>query len=149
MSSSLGRINGGSWTKKTSNGLTWRLATENDLLAIGGLYADMEARLGEQDRPDFFSDPVVLTLVAEDETGTVVSALYGETTIELTSIGLHKPSIETISEIFPDLKQFFADRFYRVANVFVYKPLARLLRKFIPGCVQTKDTLARFTYRIR
>lgn len=149
MSSSLGRDDKGAWTKTTSNGLKWRLAVEADLLAIGGLLAAMEARLGKQDRPDFFDDPVVLTLVAEDAAGTVVSALYGEMTIELTSIGLDKPSMETVSEIFPDLHQFFGDRFYRVANIFVPKPLARLLRKLLPGCVQTSDTLAHFIYRIR
>jgi hypothetical protein len=148
MSSSLGR-DGGTWKKRTSNGLTWRLAHESDLLAIGGLFAEMEARLGKQDRPDFFSDPVVLTLVAQDETGAVVSALYGEATIELTSIGLNKPSIETVHEIFPDLHQFFSDRFYRIAHVFVHKPIARLLRKLLPNCEPTSKTLAHFVYRIR
>jgi len=145
----LGRNDGGKWTKQTSNGLTWRLARESDLLVIGGLLAEMEKRLGKQDRPDFFDDPVVLTLVAEDATGTVVTALYGEMTVELTSIGLHKPSIESVSEIFPDLQQFFGDRFFRVANVFVPRPLARLLHQLLPGCERTSKKLAHFVYRIR
>jgi hypothetical protein len=143
------RITGLEWRHRASNGYTWRLALPEDLPRIRELWAAQEAKIGPQDRPDLFEMPVVLTLVAENEHGEVVEALYGEVTIEWTSVGIERAALRTVAELFPYLRKFCGDRTLRLARVNVPRRIAGMMRKFLPSLKQIDEEVAQFVFRIR
>jgi hypothetical protein len=79
--------------RKAENGVTCHLGTLEDLPAIYDLWECRERILGPQDKPMLFARPVVLTLVAEDESGKIVDAVYFEATIDVTKIGCPTPDL--------------------------------------------------------
>lgn len=143
------KIGGPEWRFRASNGYVWRLATPEDQPRIEEIWAEQERAIGRQDRPDLFEMPVILTLVAEDHAGVVVEALYAELTVEFVSIGTERSALRTVHEMFRHLRQFCGERSMRLARVNVPRRLAGMVRKFLPGLVQTEDELAQFVFRIK
>ena len=94
------------WTRKTG-ALTWRLAVPDDLLAIRKLRNISHRLTGEPQRnPRLFSMPVLLTLVAEDETGKVVDCLYVEAIAELVKMGCGPDSFAEMAGLEEDLSMW-------------------------------------------
>ena len=85
-------------------------------------------RIGPQDRPRLWESPVLLTLVAVNENGTIVCALYIEAVAELTMIGLSRDGFEGAWELLPELSHFLLQRKFRIARVSVPKKIARFMR---------------------
>lgn len=137
------------WRQATDKGRTWRLANFNDLPRLNELWDGMEQRLGKQDRPDLFAMPVTLTLVAEDETGTVVAGIYGEAVIDWTMIGTDRKTAESINDLFPMLRQYLGERSIRVARVLVPKRLAKGMAEALPQMVEIGHLFASFVCVIR
>lgn len=137
------------WRLKASNGITWRLAVIEDMPRLTELWDNMDKRLGKQDRPDLFAMPVVLTLVAEDEHGIIVSGLYGEAVIDFTGIGTDRRAMLTASEIIPTLHEFLLERTIRVVRVLVPKRVAKGMSALLPGLSEITQSFAQFIYQIR
>lgn len=149
MEVTLPKIGDYDWRFQTSNGYTWRLARAEELPLIEDLWCVQESVIGKQDKPDLFNIPVVLTLVAENEAGEIVEALYAEAVVEFTSIGAERGALRSVNELFPHLRRFCGDRSLRVARVNVPRGIARMVRKFLPGLVQLDEELSQFVFRIR
>jgi hypothetical protein len=137
------------WRHKATSGLTWRLAVESDIPRIHDLWTAMEGKLGKQDKPDLFEVPVVLTLVAEDEAGVIVSAIYGEAVVDWTGIGTDRRAADSLSELFPVLHSFLFDRGIRVTRVLVPRRLAKGMRDVLPWMTDISHKFAQFAYTVR
>ncbi len=127
------------------------MATVNDLPEIEALWEALDARLGPQDRPDLFANPVVLTLVAEDARGQIVDAVYGEATIEWTMIGGTRRGAQALPPLVETLKQFCGER-VRYARVLVPRggaedTLARYMARKLPGLIEVGKLYAHFVCR--
>lgn len=91
------------WTKCTGS-LRWRLATPDDLPAIRRLRNASQRLTGEPQRnPALFDMPVLLTLVAENQDGKIVDALYLEAQVELVKIGCSPDGLAEIAGLEEDL----------------------------------------------
>jgi hypothetical protein len=136
------------WRLRTSNGYVWRLARIEDLLRVHQMWFEQEQRVGKAARLDLMKMPAVLTLVAENDAGEIVEALYGEATVEWASIGLERGALETVSELFPALERFCGERSVRLCRVNVPRRLAALVSRFIPGMKRIDREMAQFVFRI-
>lgn len=137
------------WRLKTSNGYTWRLARLEDMLRVYQLWSEQDARMGDSPRVDLMNMPVVLTLVAENASGEIVEALFGEATFEWISVGLERDALQTVNELFPALERFSAQRSVRVCRVNVPRRLARLVRRFLPGLRHCDEEISQFVFDVR
>lgn len=139
------------WRLPTSEGVTWRLATRDDLPELRRLWAEMDARMGvKNDKPDPFAEPVVLTLVAVDAvTGRIDSALYGELVVDWAMIGTSRRTARTINELIPHLALFLFPRSIRAARVLVPRRLERHMAKLVPRLRNITESFAQFAYIIR
>lgn len=91
------------WTKKTGS-LTWRLGTPDDLPAIRRLRNISERFLHQrQSQIGLFSPPVLLTLVAENEKGKIVEALYVQSIVEISKIGCTGSGLDETAGLEADL----------------------------------------------
>lgn len=129
--------------------MIWRLAVKSDLPRIHELWAEMDRKFGRQDRPDLFAMPVLLTLVAEDENGVVVSALYGECVVDWTMIGANREAGRMVDKLFPYLEHFLLERTIRVARVLVPKRIERHMQKLLPQMRNISESFAQFVYVLR
>jgi hypothetical protein len=74
--------------RRTTGNLTWRLAVPEDQPAIDRIKEASERLLDEKQKsPALFGRPVLLALVAENDAGDVVDAMYLESTVEVIKIG--------------------------------------------------------------
>lgn len=137
------------WRLKAANGLTWRLAIPEDMASIFLLWQEMDRKLGKQDKPDLFDMPVMLTLVAEDEAGTIRGAIYGEAVVDFTGIGTDRAVMEAVPDLFPTLRDYLGERTIRVVRVAVPRLLRRGMARALPGLVEITQRLAVFVYTIR
>jgi hypothetical protein len=137
------------WRMKVENGLTWRLAKPEDMPHLLELWHSMEKKLGRQDKPDLFAMPVVLTLVAEDEQGVIVSGVYGEAVIDFTGIGTDRRSMACLGELFPVLEAHLLERTIRTVRVLVPRRLAKGMKAVLPGLSEITQQFAQFVYQIR
>jgi hypothetical protein len=81
--------------RKTTGRLTWRLATSADLPAIRRLRNVSERFLQQPQRnPSLFDLPVLLALVAENEKGKIVDAVYLEIQVELIKMACTRSGAE-------------------------------------------------------
>lgn len=104
--------------KKTTGELTWRLAVPDDLLAIRKLRIASERFLNQKQRNiPLFSSPILLTLVAEDETGKIVDALYIETQVEIAKIGCSEAGFTETAGLAEDLSMWLRAIGYKRANI--------------------------------
>ena len=94
------------WSKCTGK-LTWRLVTADDLPAIGRLKNVSERFLGQPQRnPSLFRMPVLLALVAENERGKIVDALYLEAQVELVKLACTAESLTELAGLEEDLSKW-------------------------------------------
>lgn len=114
--------------RKPAHGLTWRLAQPKDAPALVDLLDQMERRIGVQDRPDFYAAPVLLTLVAEDAAGRIVTAVYAEAVAELTMVGLSREGMLGVAALEEELAGFLFARGFRVARLSIPARLERFMR---------------------
>ena len=110
---------------RTYNGLTWRLATVDDLPAILKLWRAKERFLGKkQDMPPLFSRPTLITLVAENEACRIVDGLFVEATVDVTKLGCSKDGFESTTAVCDDIADWLKERGFRLASIVVPKLLA-------------------------
>lgn len=105
--------------RKRVGDLTWRAATFDDVPVILRLWKTTDRLLGEQDKPMLFARPVLLTLVAEDDAGRIVDALYLEATVDITKIGCSRSGFEGALPLAEDLRQWLRSRGFRMARITV------------------------------
>lgn len=100
--------------RRTSEGLTWRIALPSDAGAIERMW-DAKARvLGSKcDLPDLFAPPVILTLVAEDERGHVVDGAFLEAVIDVTKLGARPGGFKSLAGVADELAYFVRSRKFR------------------------------------
>ena len=105
------------WTKTTGL-LTWRLAVPDDLPAIRRLRNASERFLNQPQRDTpLFSSPVLLTLVAEDEPGRIVDALFVESQVEIVKIGCSEAGFAETAGLEADLSAWLRGIGFKRANV--------------------------------
>lgn len=110
---------------RTMNGLTWRLATIDDLPAIMGLWKAKERFLGcKQDMPQLFARPTLIVMVAENEAGVVVDGLYVEATVDVTKLGCSAEGFESTLAVADDLGDWLKSLGFRMASIVVPKRLS-------------------------
>lgn len=109
----------------TMHGLTWRLATVDDLPAILKLWRTKERFLGrKQDMPPLFARPTLITLVAVDDNGVIRDGLYVEATVDVTKLGCSQDGFESTLAVYEDIADWLKDRGFRLASIVTPKKLA-------------------------
>lgn len=139
-----------SWSLE-SEGLRWRIAVEKDLPALTQLLDAAHMMVGAQERPDFFSFPVVLTLVAENADGLVVDGLYVEFEAYIRKIGLSRQGMLSAEALVPMLGSFLVSRKIRIGRVAVPVRLARVMRDSMKrmGLVDVSNTFTHWVMKLR
>jgi hypothetical protein len=100
--------------RRTSDGLTWRIATAEDMPAIERIWQAKARVIGVKcSLPDLFAPPVVLTLVAEDDTGRVVDGAFLEAVIDVTKLGARPGGFQSLTGIADELAAFARRRKFR------------------------------------
>lgn len=111
--------------QRTYSGLTWRLATLDDLPAILKLWKAKERFLGcAQDLAPLFSRPTLITLVAEDADGNIVDGLVAEAHIDITKLGVSRTGFESTIAVADDIADWLKERGFRMASIVVPKSLS-------------------------
>lgn len=91
------------WSRCTGK-LLWRAAEAKDLPAIRRLQNVAERFSGvPQRRPNLFDLPVLLTLVAEDQNGKIIDALYLEAQVEIVKLASTAAGFEESEKLQNDL----------------------------------------------
>lgn len=131
-------------------GVVWRILRYEDLPELRRLWAEMDAKLGKQDKPDQFRMPVVLTLVAEDDqTGEMLSAIYGEAVVDFTMIGTSRRVARSVKTVIPYIELNLFPRSIRIVRVLVPVRLARHVGRLLPRFTNITQSFAQFVYKIR
>jgi hypothetical protein len=133
------------WSHETANGLTWRMMRIEDAPRVLDLWAEMDRKLGRQDKPNLFALPVLLTLVAEDEAGDIVTALYGEAVVDLTLIGMDRRAMESTAELTRPLGGFLRSQWgIRAVRVLVPMRLRKGMKRLLPQFREITELVAQF-----
>ena len=114
------------WTdfRRTTGNLTWRLAQKEDQPAIDRIIEASERVLDEKQKsPALFGRPVLLALVAEDEKGEVVDALYLETTVEVCKVGCSSTALIETAGLESDLYAWLRGMGFKTATIRTRKSL--------------------------
>ena len=101
--------------RRTSDGLTWRVALPEDMPAIQRIW-DAKARvIGVKcSLPDLFAPPVLLTLVAEDDRGRIVDGVFLEAIVDVTKLGAKPGGFQSLTGIADELASFVHNRKFRL-----------------------------------
>lgn len=93
---------------------------------------EMKDRIGvTPDCPDMFAPPVIVTLVAEDESGTIVQGLYMEMVVDLTMLGLHREAFDSAEVLLPTLAGLAFSRRIRTGRVTTLRSMRSRVRKML------------------
>lgn len=104
--------------RRCTGKLTWRLATPEDLPSIRRIRGATERFLHQrQSQIDLFSPPVLLTLVAENEHGKVVDALYVQSIVEISKIACAGTGFEETAGLEEDLLAWLVGIGFRQAII--------------------------------
>jgi hypothetical protein len=104
--------------RKTTGKLTWRLAVPDDLPAIRRLRNVTERFLQQPQRnPQLFGLPVLLTLVAVNERGTIVDLVYIEAQVEVVKMACTAVGFEESMALDEDLSKWLRECGFRTALV--------------------------------
>jgi hypothetical protein len=114
-----------------AKGLTWRCALPQDMFAMERLWKAKGRVVGNDDRPDLFAWPVVLTLVAEDDQGFIVDGVFLEAVVDVTKIGCSPEGFESLVGIAPELAGFVASRKMRFVYAILPTRLDRVMGKLL------------------
>lgn len=135
----------------TSEGLRWRIAVPEDIPHLTMLLDSAHMMVGEQERPDFFAFPVVLTLVAENPEGIIVDGLYVEFEAYIRKIGLNKQGMRSAEALTPMLASFLVSRRIRLARIAVPTRLAKIMRRTVErtGMVDVTDRFTHWVMKLR
>lgn len=109
------------------DGLIWRVALQKDEPGIAGVLDAVDNRLGKQDRPDLYAAPVLLTLVAEDETGAIVDGLYIELVAEIVKFSDNRRAFDSYEKLLPYIGSFLQSREVRVVQMNVLSRWERVM----------------------
>jgi hypothetical protein len=135
----------------TSEGLTWRIAVEQDLPYLTMLLNSAHMMVGPQERPDFFAFPVVLTLVAENSDGIIVDGLYVELEAYIRKIGLSRRGMLSAEALVPMLGSFLVSRKVRLGRVAVPKRLTKIMSASMRrmGLTDVTDKFSHWVLKLR
>jgi hypothetical protein len=137
------------WRLKTANGLTWRMMRIEDAPRVVDLWREMDRKLGKQDSPNLFALPVLVTLVAEDELGEIVEALYGEAVIDLTLIGCDRRAMASTVELTGPLGSFLKSQWnIRAVRVLVPRRLRAGMKRLLPQFRDITERFAQFVFNL-
>lgn len=121
-----------SYSKTTVTGITWRLATPDDMGSIRRIRGISERLRGvPQRKPNLFEKPVLLALVAENEHGRIIDAVYVEMQVEVVKIGLSASGMIESAAIEPDLTQWLRDLNFRTVLVTTPPTLKERMGNFL------------------
>lgn len=139
------------WRLK-SGAVTWRLALPSDAMAMAGLVVDMQERTGvERDCPDMFAWPVMITLVAEDDSGTIVGAVYMEAIAEIKMLNFNRDAFTSAEALLPLLAGLANERKIRWGRVstkhWIQRRVSRMLRAV--GFELEPDRMDHWLFRVR
>lgn len=110
--------------RRTTGELTWRLALESDQPAIDRIIEASERLLDEKQKsPALFGRPVLLALVAEDESGAVVDCLYLETTVEVCKVGCSTTALIETAGLESELYTWLRGMGFKTATIRTRKSL--------------------------
>ena len=125
--------------------------TAADLPRLLELWDEMDEKFGgRQDRPNLFSVPVMVTLVACDgETGTIEGAIYGEYVVDWTAIGTSRKAARQIDALWPTLNECLRESCIRVTRVLVPSRLERQMAKILPQLRNITNAFAQFVFNVR
>ncbi len=134
-----------------ASGLVWRVALPEDAEGLEALTAMTDARYGQQDRPDFFEKPVLLTLVAEDASGVIVDGLYIELVADITKLTSNRNGFAAYPLLLPVIGGFLESRHVRVAQMSVLQrwtaAMAISLKKM--GMMRTDGIFSHWVRKVR
>jgi hypothetical protein len=116
------------WSLKTASGLTWTYTRYEDIPELMKCHRFLERYCGPQSAPPQFQFPVILSLVARDETGAIVDGCYIEMVAEVVKLGFTKAGTEDFAELAPHLTTFMQGRKIRVVQVHARRRMSRFLR---------------------
>lgn len=118
--------------RRTAGDLTWRLAVSEDQPAIDRIREASERLLNEKQKtPNLFDVPVMLALVAEDATGTVVDALYLEAQVEVMKMGCSSESFTATMDIEKDIYAWLRGLGIKRATVRTRSSLKEVMRPIL------------------
>jgi hypothetical protein len=128
--------------------LTWRLALPEDQPAIDRIKEASERLLDEKQKsPALFERPVLLALVAEDDTGQVVDALYLEAQVEVVKIGCSSTALVETAGLESDLYTWLRGMGFKTATIRTRKSLKEKMAYVLEylGFECEDDTFSRWT----
>ena len=134
--------------RRCTGKLVWRLATPDDLPAIRHLRNISERFLHQrQSRIGLFSPPVLLTLVAENERGKIVDALYVQSVVEISKIACTESGFEETAGLEADLYAWLRGIGFREAIIKTNLGLRERMRPILEklGFKCGDDTFSRWT----
>ena len=122
------------WSRCTGE-LLWRAAEPRDLPAIRRLWNVTERFTGvPQRKPSLFELPVLLALVAENEHGKIVDALYIEAQVELIKVSCTKAGFEESDRLQEDLAPWLRSLGFRTALATTPE---RFKERMTPGLIRS------------
>jgi hypothetical protein len=130
------------------SGLTWRVAEKSDSSAIESMLLASDKRMGEQDRPDLFDSPVLITLVAEDGSGAIVDGLYIELVADITKLTANRAGFDAWPHLMPPITGLLKARKIRLAQMFVIERWSKVMGKHLKA-MGFSPTAARFASWVR
>lgn len=119
---------------------------------MASFMAETTATLGkEQDCPDMFAPPVIITLVCEDLDGNVVNGLYVELVADITMLRFHKGSFNSAESLLPWLAGFAFQRRIRIGRVFTLRRLRWAVRRMLEkvGYTRVDSEMESWVFRVR
>lgn len=134
--------------RKCTGKLTWRLATPDDLPRIRRLRNISERFLHQrQSQIGLFSPPVLLTLVAENEHGRIVDALYVQSIVEISKIACTEAGLEETAGLEEDLYAWLRGIGFKKAIINTNHGLREHMKPVLEklGFRCADDTFARWT----
>ena len=127
------------WRLKSGT-FTWRLATLEDEPELEAIRARTSRLLGPRDPVNYFAPPVILCLVAEDESGIVVDAIYVEVAATITKVSASREVFEQAACLVPELEAFLALRGFRWAYFSVPTRAVDSMRGAVTGAYGFQDS---------
>lgn len=125
-------------------GLVWRVALPRDSEGMLRLLERVEQRFGPVDRPDPFSPPVLVTIVAENELGEIVDGLYVELVAEIVKFSDSRRAFSAYPLLLPHIGALLQARKVRIAQMFVRTRWERVMR---PALMKMGFVSSTATYR--
>lgn len=137
------------WRKRSLE-LTWRIATPEDMDALRELNA-RGSRVNPSALPNLEEPPVLVTLVAEDEYGTIVYGAYVEAVAHIRAIGVHRHGLESLLGLKGLFVSFLRAAHFRMVKVNFRRQLTFAVRPLLEreGFVAEDEQGPNFQFGLR